>query len=198
MRPRISATCWSACSWVIFSFLTCDPVWIFETSSALVRPWSTNFWSMSLRTTEMPAELITWAISPPIVPAPTTAALVTNMAARLQRCLVRSLRGKPPQSAFQSHRERAADEEDVGQAAQRATARELVVELHDDGPDVEPERLPAAQLILEDLGREDPVVALDDTLGHVSATGRCALPDDLRADLGPGVGNLDHVPEAVD
>jgi hypothetical protein len=29
----------------------------------------------------MPAEATTWAISPPIVPAPTTAALKTNMAA---------------------------------------------------------------------------------------------------------------------
>src|SRR4051794_18470898 len=151
---------------------------------------------MSLRTTEMPAELITWAISPPIVPAPTTAALVTNMAARLQRCLVRSLRGKPPQSAFQSHRQRPADEEDVRQAAQRAAGRQLVVELHDHGADVEPQRLRPTQLILEDLGGEDPVITLDDTLGHAATTRGRALPDDLRAHGGPALTDLDHVPEA--
>src|SRR3954454_24045395 len=87
---------------------------------------------MSLRTTGMPAELMTWAISPPIVPAPTTAALVTNMAARLLRWFVRRLCGAAPQGAVQSHCEGAADEEDVGQLAQRAAALELVIERQED------------------------------------------------------------------
>ena len=47
---------------------------------AFSRPWSTNFCSTSLSTTGMPDEAITWAISPPMVPAPTTAALAMNMA----------------------------------------------------------------------------------------------------------------------
>ena len=33
----------------------------------------------------MPAEAITWAISPPMVPAPTTAALNTNIGRRLTK-----------------------------------------------------------------------------------------------------------------
>jgi hypothetical protein len=41
-------------------------------------PVSTNFWSTSLSTTGMSAFAIVCAISPPIVPAPTTAALKTN------------------------------------------------------------------------------------------------------------------------
>jgi hypothetical protein len=36
-------------------------------------------WSTSLRTTGTSAAAMTWAISPPITPAPTTAALKTNM-----------------------------------------------------------------------------------------------------------------------
>jgi hypothetical protein len=36
-----------------------------------------------LRTTGVPAAAITWAISPPIVPAPTTAALNTNTLLKL-------------------------------------------------------------------------------------------------------------------
>src|SRR3954452_5150561 len=169
MRARISPTCVSACSWVIFSFLTCDPVWSFETSKAFARPWSTNFWSMSLRTTGMPAELMTWAISPPIVPAPTTAALVTNMAARLQRCLVRRLCGEAAHSAFQSHRQRPADEERVGDPAERTSLRELVIELHQDAARLEEDRLPPAQLILEDLRDHVVVVALEDPLRHTAA-----------------------------
>src|SRR3954466_1211478 len=177
MRPRMAATCSSAWSWVIFSFLTSDPVWIFETSSAFVRPWSTNFWSMSLRTTGMPAELMTWAISPPIVPAPTTAALVTNMAARLQRRFFLSLRGKAAQSAFQSHCHRPADEESVGDPAQRTRLRERVLELHQRAAGLEEDRLLAEDLIVVDLGDHMRVVVLDDPLGHAPAPGRPRLPD---------------------
>src|SRR3954447_22788657 len=79
MRPRTSESCRSASSWVIFSLETRRESWPEVTSRAFSRPTSTNFWSTSLRTTGMPAAAMTWAISPPIVPAPTTAALKTNM-----------------------------------------------------------------------------------------------------------------------
>ncbi len=81
MRPRISSRWRSASSWVIFSLETRRPSWPSVTSRAFSRPVSTNSCLTSLRTTGMPAAEITWAISPPMVPAPTTAALKTNMAA---------------------------------------------------------------------------------------------------------------------
>ena len=83
MRPTISSSWRSASSWVIFSFATRPPSWPWVTSRAFSGPWSTNFCLTSLRTTAMPADAITWAISPPMVPAPTTAALKTNIARRL-------------------------------------------------------------------------------------------------------------------
>lgn len=49
------------------------------TFAASSRPAWTSAWSMSLSTTGMPAAAMVWAIWPPIVPAPTTAALNTNM-----------------------------------------------------------------------------------------------------------------------
>ena len=79
IRPMTSSRRASACSWVIFSLETslssCDLVTSRDFSSA----WSTNFCSTSLTTTGMSALAITWAISPPIVPPPSTAALKTNM-----------------------------------------------------------------------------------------------------------------------
>src|SRR5438874_1751685 len=136
---------------------------------------------MSLRTTGMPAELMTWAISPPIVPAPTTAALVTNMAARLQACFVRGFCGKAAESAFQSHCERPADEQGVGDLRERTTVLELVFQLHRHLPGFEEDRLPAVQLILEDLRDHVLVVALEDPLGDAPTTGRAGLPHDFRA-----------------
>src|SRR3954452_20026010 len=79
MRPTTCSTCWSACSWVSFSFLTSRPIWPAVTLRASVSPASTNSCETSLRTTGMPAAAMVWAIWPPIVPAPTTAALNTNM-----------------------------------------------------------------------------------------------------------------------
>src|SRR6185437_13562979 len=74
-----SATRASACSWVIRSFFTCPASWPWVTARAFSSAASTNFWSMSLTTTGMSAAAIAWAISPPIVPPPTTAALLTNI-----------------------------------------------------------------------------------------------------------------------
>src|SRR4051794_41021521 len=80
MRPSSASTCSSACSWVMRSFLTSLATWPCVTSRAFCSPASTKRWSTSLSTTGMSAAAITWAISPPMVPAPTTAALNTNMA----------------------------------------------------------------------------------------------------------------------
>ena len=78
MRPSSSSSCVSACSWVIFSLATSPPSWAWVTCLAFSRPASTNSCFTSLRTTGVPDDAITWAISPPMVPAPTTAALFTN------------------------------------------------------------------------------------------------------------------------
>src|SRR5437660_1377659 len=51
--------------------------WPLVTSRAFSRPTSTKARSTSLSTTGMPAAATTCAISPPMVPAPTTAALNT-------------------------------------------------------------------------------------------------------------------------
>src|SRR3954453_21822801 len=78
MRPITASRRASACSWVSFSFFTRPPSWRSVTSRAFSIPASTNFWSMSLRTTGASALAIAWAVSPPIVPAPTTAASNTT------------------------------------------------------------------------------------------------------------------------
>src|SRR5436190_10842014 len=152
---------------------------------------------MSLRTTGMPAELMTWAISPPIVPAPTTAALVTNMAARLQPGFVLSLYGEAAECAFQRLRERAPDEEHVGQPAQRAARRERVVELHLDCAVGEAERLGADQLVLEQIRHEAVGTALEHALGHPATARGPALPHELGARLRPVAAHVDYVAEAV-
>src|SRR5215211_1209025 len=82
MRPRISSRWASASSWVIFSFFTRLPSCASVTCRAFSSPVSTNSCFTSLRSTGMPADATTWATSPPIVPAPTTAALKTNIAAQ--------------------------------------------------------------------------------------------------------------------
>src|SRR5215212_2087032 len=150
MRPRISDACWSACSWVIFSFLTSPPSCPFVTCSAFCRPWSTNFCSTSFSTTSTPAAAQTWAISPPIVPAPTTAALKTNMnpprwrrkrryrlSGRVRRGLrqsrvLRRLDREPLERPADRVPQRAADEDEVGDRPQRPALVQLVVELHED------------------------------------------------------------------
>src|SRR3954452_16341722 len=80
ISPTVCSTCASASSWVSFSRLTSLAAWPWLTSRAFSRPLSTNSGSTSLRRTGMSAAATTWAISPTITPAPTTAALKTNMA----------------------------------------------------------------------------------------------------------------------
>src|SRR3954452_13045710 len=73
----------SACSWLSLPFSTSLAVWRCVTSRAFSSPASTYLWSTSLSRTGTSADAITWAISPPMTPAPTTAALKTNMPATL-------------------------------------------------------------------------------------------------------------------
>src|SRR4051794_4108121 len=70
----------SAASCVSFSFETSLSSCCLVTSRDFSSAASTNFCSTSLTTTGMSAAAIAWAISPPIVPPPTTAALKTSMA----------------------------------------------------------------------------------------------------------------------
>src|SRR6185437_11284880 len=79
IRQRISSICAAPCSTVTRSFLTSFATWPSVTLRASSRPAWTRSWSMSLSTTGNPAAAIVWAICPPIVPAPTTAALNTNI-----------------------------------------------------------------------------------------------------------------------
>src|SRR3954452_26174 len=73
----------SACSWLSLPFSTSLAVWRCVTSRAFSSPASTYLESTSLSRTGTSADAITWAISPPMTPAPTTAALKTNMPATL-------------------------------------------------------------------------------------------------------------------
>src|SRR3954463_15937616 len=152
MRPSSASPCSSAWSWVIFSFFTRRPSWPSVTSLALARPWSTNFWSTSFSTTSTSAAASTWAISPPIVPAPTTAALNTNMVGealrslfaggrrnwprgvggRLQRGLLGRLGGEAAERAGERVALRAPDEDRARQRSQRSALGEPVGEPQDD------------------------------------------------------------------
>src|SRR5215212_10171871 len=172
MRPTVSPSCLSASSWVIFSFETRPPSWPCVTSRALSRPWSTNFCSTSLRTTGTPADAMTWAISPPMVPAPTTAALNTSTARflpfgsaaagevtplRRGRFLL-GLDREAAKGAPERVPQRAADEDHVRQRLKRAVLRQLVLERELDpgalGVLGDPERLLPLKRLLEHLGGE--------------------------------------------
>ena len=74
-----ASICSSACSALILPFSASFPICPAVTLRASWSPWSTSSCLMSFSTTGMPAAAIVWAIWPPIVPAPTTAALNTNM-----------------------------------------------------------------------------------------------------------------------
>src|SRR3954454_18808063 len=97
-----------ACSWLSLPFSTSLAVWRCVTSRAFSSPASTYLWSTSLSRTGTSADAITWAISPPMTPAPTTAALKTNMRPDLSSVpaaelpLGRELHREPAQRALQA------------------------------------------------------------------------------------------------
>src|SRR5918994_2373925 len=138
MLPRMRATCASPSSWVSLPLVTSLAAAPSVTSRALLRPVSTKRWSTSLRITGMSAAAITWAISPPITPAPTTAALKTNMPRRLaaelllQLHIAAPLAGEPGEAALQRRGDLAADEEPVDDRRRRGALLQLVGELERD------------------------------------------------------------------
>src|SRR6187401_2553622 len=138
MRPMISAACSSACSWVIFSFLTSPPSWPAVTLRASVRPASTNSCLTSFRTTSNPAAAIVCAIWPPMVPAPTTAALNTNMFSETAPCEL-EIGGRPRlalearEGALQRVAHRATHEDEVDYSRNAAVLLDGVVQLEGHG-----------------------------------------------------------------
>src|SRR3954465_9191438 len=146
MRSTISETCALPSSSVIFSLDTSRPTWPSVTLRASVRPASTKSCLTSLRTTGMPAAAMVWAIWPPMVPAPPTAALNTNMyvyglvcrlgTARkgIHRRLLRQLlvgaklAGEALDGPAQGVADGPADEQEVHEDAQRAALLERVVD----------------------------------------------------------------------
>src|SRR4051812_19376577 len=114
MWPSTRSACASACACDSLPFSTSFAVWRAVTSRAFSRPASTNFRSTSLSRTGTSADAITWAISPPMTPAPTTAALKTNMAVTLasatELAFRRELVGEAGERAAQRVRELAAQE----------------------------------------------------------------------------------------
>src|SRR4051794_39452651 len=215
MRPTISATWALPSSSVIFSLETSRPIWPSVTLPASVKPASTNSCLTSLRTTSIPAAAMVWAIWPPMVPAPTTAALKTNMfrTALLRKgkgrrlyagVAVRSqLRGEAPQRALERLALRAADEQQVERAELAAALLELVVELERDrhalGMRDEGDALRAADLLV--LHRErlpDARLVGGDLLEDAPAPLRIGVPDDVGADVRPVARHARDVLAAVD
>src|SRR3712207_5685051 len=95
MRASVRSTCSAASSCVARPRSTSLAAWPCVTVRAFSRPLSTNRRSTSLSTTGTPAAAMTWAISPPMTPAPTTAALNTNIARGIPSgVLAPSLAGK--------------------------------------------------------------------------------------------------------
>src|SRR5215207_4733980 len=132
ISPSVCSSWASACSWVILSFLTSFPTWPSVTSRALPRPLSTNSCLTSFRRTGMSAAATTWAISPPMTPAPTTPALKTNMGVSLSRGRGQQPhRGQPREQGHADRRTHAPDADrvelddlHVGQPGREPEARE--------------------------------------------------------------------------
>src|SRR4051812_29639396 len=185
MRPTISSVCALPSSSVIFSFETSRPTWPSVTLRASARPASTNFCLTSLSTTSIPAAAMVWAIWPPMVPAPTTAALNTNMPRTLCVAQRRALRRELAREADQGARERLAlarpDEQRVDDRSQGpgGPVLELVAQFKGQ-PDLvafergEGDRLRAAELgIVDAAGLAHPrLVALDGFHHAPTAVGR--------------------------
>src|SRR4051812_44986653 len=208
MRPTISSTCALPSSSVIFSFLTSRETWPSVTLRASVRPASTSSCLMSLRTTGMPEAAMVWAIWPPMVPAPTTAALKTNMAWTLARRALCRLGGELAlglEPAAEAHERvaqrgapRTAPEQhgDEGPAERRAL--ELVLKLDGDlgarglGLRGERHRLDAAQLRVLDLdGLAHARLVVAHPLDDAAAAVAHAVPHDARVLAGPLLVPLD-------
>src|SRR5438128_3395276 len=162
MRPRISSTCWSACSWVIFSFLTSPPSWPAVTLRASSSPASTNSCLTSLSTTSNPAAAIVCAICPPMVPAPMTAALKTNMVSgqllgwlEVGGCPHFPLEAR--QGALERVAHRAAHEQEINNGGDTAVLLDGVLQFERHGGSVgaglEADRLAAVDLGVLDLDR---------------------------------------------
>src|ERR671925_274989 len=208
MLPRMRRTWASLCSCVSLPLTTSFAACPEATSRAFASPASTRRWSTSLRTTGMSAAAMTCAISPPITPAPTTAALNTNIARTLAALLALPLhvaaplageaRERPPQR----RRDLATHEQHVDEPRERMALLELVVERQRDldlvVPGLELDSLAAAQAAVLDLERlaRARLERLHD-LEHAPAPVRDAVPLQ-RALGGPAVGQLDHMTEAVD
>src|SRR5215217_7557798 len=118
MRPTTSSTWAAACSSVSRPFSTRPSTCPCVTLRASSRPAWTSSSLTSLSTTGVPEAAMVWAIWPPMVPAPTTAALNTNMA---------------PQAALERLALRAADEEQIHEGHPGALLLERVAQLQGHG-----------------------------------------------------------------
>src|SRR5262245_9791239 len=134
MFPRMRRTCASPSSWLSLPLLTSLSAWFRVTSRAFSSPVSTKRWSTSLRMTGMSAAAMTCAISPPITPAPTTAALNTNMAMTLaadhglQLHIPAAFAEEAVERPAQRRGHLAAHEQRVHEPRRRGAVLDLVVE----------------------------------------------------------------------
>src|SRR3954471_21188846 len=184
-------------------FSTSLAAWRSVTSRAFSSPASTNFASTSLSTTGTSAGAITWAISPPMTPAPTTAALKTNMAVTLasaaELAFRRELVGEAGERAAQRVRELAAQEGPAqrGQALlglhleRERDARLLEPGLEDHAPDA------AHPGVLDLQHLPQPRLEPRDPLGDPALASGRGVPQDAAAHVRPVALELDEVAEAV-
>src|SRR4051794_13806331 len=215
MRSRTPATCVPAASSSSLPRSTSLPTWLWVTLRASASPASTRSSSTSFSTTGMPADAMVWAIWPPMVPAPTTATLKTNMVwtALLRKgerrrlyagVPLRSELGREPaQRPLERLALRAADEQQVERAEPAALLLELVVELERDrhAPAVRYERDPlrAADLLVLDLERlADARLVGDHVLEDPSAPVGVGVPNDAGARVRPLAVDARDVLAAVD
>src|SRR5215208_1229571 len=208
MAARIRSVCASAASWESLPFLTRLAPWRADTSRALSRPVSTKRCSTSLRMTGMPAAAMTCAISPPITPAPTTAALKTNMAGTLASPFSVPLQvpapfaGESGEGPLERRLDLAADEEAVDEPRRRRLLLELIVQLERDVDAVagglERDLLRAAQALVLDRERLAHARLIGGhLLEHAAAAARVAVPHEP-ALRGPALRERRDVLEAVD
>src|SRR4051794_28363656 len=161
----------------------------------------------SLSTTSNPAAAIVWAICPPMVPAPTTAALNTNMFRDSSFEL--EIGGRPHlapearEGALERVAHRAPHEQEIDYSRNAAVLLYGVVQLEGHsgcvvaGP--EPDGLAAVDLLVLDLhGLSDAGLEADDALQDAPPASRLRIPHDHRSGLPrPALLDLEHVPHAV-